>query len=519
MSILESLVHLTERVEGLNGVHDGLKKLIDADGAVETAAAASQLAAELAITTAVTATVRTSMSALRLGLAISGQIWKWEALSWAAGAGSGLTGGAIIDWVNDQNIGSKIYDWTHPVSNSIGTTPDPLVKTIRYVDPLILDLDDDGLEITPLARGVLFDANGDTIKTGTAWAGAEDGILVWDRDGNGLIESGQELFGDETILANGQKAAHGFAALADLDKGSVINGVTVGASDDVFDSKDTQYANLRIWRDLNQDGISQANELKTLAETGVTSIKLGSTTTNTNYGDAILAQSGTFTRADGSSGQAGSFILAQNNFVRQFTPITVSDAAKALPGLKGSGWVRDLQEAATLSPELITLFNQAKDASTRAGYKNAVAGLMREWGNDSGYSSASKQALSAGYGLILSDPADAQEAGWMDKAIKASESDRNAYRATLSAADLTKFDAMRERMVGGLEKIHAYEAFTGHTFLNWSQVQGDAINYTPRFVSGGRVPVEAKASLKRSTSLDLRTVVAPTGKADLRSHA
>lgn len=104
MSILESLVHLTERVEGLNGVHDGLKKLIDADGAVETAAAASQLAAELAITTAVTATVRTSMSALRLGLAISGQIWKWEALSWAAGAGSGLTAGAIIDWVNDQNI-------------------------------------------------------------------------------------------------------------------------------------------------------------------------------------------------------------------------------------------------------------------------------------------------------------------------------------------------------------------------------------------------------------------------------
>ena len=384
------------------------------------------------------------------------------------------------------------------ISPTLGTTPDPLVKTIRYVDPLILDLDGDGLEITPLSAGILFDANGDSIKTGTAWAGADDGMLVWDRNANGLIDSGAELFGDETLLANGQKAAHGFAALADLDKGTVVNGVTLGAGDGVFDAKDAQYAHLRVWRDVNQDGISQAAELKTLAETGVASITLGSTATSTNYGDAILARSGTFTRADGSAAQAGSFILAQNSFVRAFTPITVSAAATALPDLGGSGWVRDLQEAATLSPELIDLFNQAKDAPTRAGYVDAVAALLREWGNDSAYASASKQALGAGYGLVLSDPVDAQEAGWMDVAIKASEADRNAYRATLSATDIAKFDAMRERMVGGLEKIHAYEAFTGHTFLNWSQVQGDAMNYIIRTGGvGGGVPVEVWVPLSQ----------------------
>ncbi|NJZ84189.1 calcium-binding protein [Ralstonia solanacearum] len=408
-----------------------------------------------------------------------------------------MTAGQIIDWVNDQHIGSKIYDWTHPVSNSIGTTPDPLVKTIRYVDPLILDLDGDGLEITALAAGVLFDANGDGIKTGSAWAGADDGLLVWDRNGNGQIDSGLELFGDETILASGEKAKHGFAALSELDTGSIVGGVTIGAGDGIFDANDAQYANLRIWRDLNQDGISQANELQTLAEAGVTSIKLASDRANTNYGDAILAQSSTFTRSDGSTGQAGSFILAQNNFVREFTPIAVSDAAKALPNFVGSGWVRDLQEAATLDPELIALFNQAKDAPTRAGYKDAVADLLHEWGNASDYASASKQALNAGYGLILSDPLDAQEAGWMDMAIKASASDRNAYRATLSDTDRRKFDAMRERMGGGLEKIYAYEAFTGHTFLNWSQIQGDATNYTPRFVQAGRVAVEVWVPLSQ----------------------
>lgn len=62
-------------------------------------------------------------------------------------------------------------------------------------------------------------------------------------------------------------------------------------------------------------------------------------------------RSGTFTRADGSSGQAGSFILAQNNFVREFAPIAVSEAAQALPDIGGSGWLRDLQEAARLSCE------------------------------------------------------------------------------------------------------------------------------------------------------------------------
>ena len=257
--------------------------------------------------------------------------------------------------------------WEPIISPTLGTTPDPLVKTIRYVDPLILDLDGDGLKITPLSKGILFDANGDSIKTGTAWAGADDGMLVWDRNANGVIDSGAEFFGDETLLANGQKASHGFAALSDLDKGSLVNNATVGAGDGVFDAKDAQYANPRIWRDMNQNGISQADELQTLADSGVKSISLTNTTVNTSYTDAILAQSGNFTRMDDSTGQAGSFILAQNNFVRAFVPIAVSADAKALNNVGGSGWVRDLQEAATQSPELIGFYNQIKNTTTREG--------------------------------------------------------------------------------------------------------------------------------------------------------
>jgi hypothetical protein len=289
---------------------------------------------------------------------------------------------------------------TKAISPILGTTPDPLVKTIHYVDPLVLDLDGDGLEITPLATSILFDANGDAIKTATAWVGAGDGLLAWDRNANGSIDSGRELFGDETLLADGTKAAHGFAALAELDTGSVVNGVTVGVGDGVFDANDSAYSAVRVWTDVNQDGISQAAELHTLADSGVSAITLASAAPNTNYGDAVLVRSGTFTRADGSSGQAGSFILAQNNFVREFAPIAVSQAAQALPDVGGSGWVRDLQEAATQNPQLIDRVQAAANAQTRAGFKESVKALLEQWCGSSGYVSARNAALADGFGLI-----------------------------------------------------------------------------------------------------------------------
>lgn len=84
-------------------------------------------------------------------------------------------------------------------------------------DPLVLDLDGDGLELTAASGNVLFDHNADGIKTGTGWAGADDGLLVRDLNGNGSIDSGRELFGVDTVKRNGQLATQGFDALADLD--------------------------------------------------------------------------------------------------------------------------------------------------------------------------------------------------------------------------------------------------------------------------------------------------------------
>jgi hypothetical protein len=133
-------------------------------------------------------------------------------------------------------------------------------------------LDGDGIETTGLDNRIVFDHNADGVRNGTGWVNADDGLLVLDKDGNGSIDSGRELFGVDTIKSNGQRAQNGFDALADWD----LN------ADGKIDALDEVFANLQIWRDLNQDGISQSEELLTLSDLNIASINLQNTKNNTN---------------------------------------------------------------------------------------------------------------------------------------------------------------------------------------------------------------------------------------------
>ncbi|MGB4812000.1 MAG: hypothetical protein WBP13_05915 [Methylophilaceae bacterium] len=145
---------------------------------------------------------------------------------------------------------------------------------VRRSDPLTLDLNGDSLSTIGVSttNPILFDHNADGIKTGTGWVSADDAFLVRDMNGNGTIDSGRELFGDATLKSNGQLATNGFDALADLD--SVSNG---GNGDGIVNASDSHYVDLRLWRDLNQDGVSQRAELFTLASQNIIGINVAST--------------------------------------------------------------------------------------------------------------------------------------------------------------------------------------------------------------------------------------------------
>ncbi|OAM44472.1 hypothetical protein A7Q03_08940 [Eikenella sp. NML99-0057] len=184
-------------------------------------------------------------------------------------------------------------------------------KKYHIVDPLALDLDGNGISTVAANQfsGSLFDHDGDGIRTASGWVGKEGGLLVYDRNGDGIINNGSELFGDATRLKNGGMAAHGFAALADLDD----NG------DGKIDAADKAFSSLRVWRDLNQDGISQEGELLTLEQAKVRLLNTQFRNTNRSLGDGnTLAQEGSYTTTDGQTRQMGDLLLANDPLFSRF---------------------------------------------------------------------------------------------------------------------------------------------------------------------------------------------------------
>ena len=127
-----------------------------------------------------------------------------------------------------------------------------------------------------------------------------------------------------------------------------------GNADGKVDAGDTQFADLKVWRDFNQDGLTQNGELFTLAELGIAAINTGNIEQNRTLPNGNqIADLGIYTKTDGSSGTTGEVIgnladinLAANPFNREFTDPLDTTAVNHLPDMQGSGMVRDLREAA-----------------------------------------------------------------------------------------------------------------------------------------------------------------------------
>ncbi|MGO3933648.1 hypothetical protein NP284_35695, partial [Rhodopseudomonas pseudopalustris] len=249
------------------------------------------------------------------------------------------------------------------------------------VDPLVLDLNGDGISLSSRdVNKAFFDIDSDGFAEQVGWTTGGDGLLVRDRNNNGRIDNIDEMFGNEH--------QSGFEQLSMLDgnhDGRIDeqdNYLAEFDGDGVIDAEDTFDA-LKIWIDVNEDGKTDPGELVGLDALGIVSIAVASSPSGTTSAGNTIVSTGSFTKADGSTGTVAHVDLNVNDSDTVWLgDQSVSTEAAALPNIKGHGTLTDLHVAMTIDDGLINIVENglyALNSTNLDSLRSAARPILAAW--------------------------------------------------------------------------------------------------------------------------------------------
>ncbi|MEJ7928095.1 VCBS domain-containing protein [Sphingobium sp. AN641] len=180
---------------------------------------------------------------------------------------------------------------------------------VGITSPIVLDLNGDGVSLLDnQATNAAFDWDADGHKDQTGWIGADDGFLMFDRDGNGTVSNGNEL----SFTSDKHNAKSDLDGLRAFDS----NG------DGIFSAYDEKFDQFKIWQDKNSNGTAEENEVFSLATAGVSAINLvgNAVNQNWNWGQNMTINTGSFTLTDGSTSSFSDVALSYDALPRGVLP-------------------------------------------------------------------------------------------------------------------------------------------------------------------------------------------------------
>ena len=321
---------------------------------------------------------------------------------------------SIDDLINNYNQPPETPDTGH----------DPNVEVqILPADPIVINIDGKGIGVVSYKGEsiAMFDFDGDGIANYTSWVAEGSGLLVLDKNTDGKINSGNELFGDDTVLSNNATAVNGYEALAELDSNA----------DGKIDAQDKEFKNLKVWLDADGDGETDAGELHSLEELEIASLDLNYKDVNKNLSNGnSITQISSFTKTDGTTGEMGDVNLSYNDSITQYRDtIQLTAEQSARPNFIGHGNLRDLNQAAATSNELAGILDQYSATSTKAGQIALLDNLIMAWAKTSPYYNAAHSVSIAAA-----------------KYIEVASSDTKMTRA--------QFNALQQKAVAFAETLH-----------------------------------------------------------------